>query len=897
MFESLGRIVMRARYLVVLAWLAVALLSATLAPKLSVVGAADESSFLPSDVDSIVARDVLARAFPTESSAGTATIVLVRTTGLTAADHAYASAVAGWLLSAEAPEAVRHVVVGVATAASQPELASMFRSPDGQLELVSVRLRVAPFQRSANDSVDAIRARLTATAPDGLTAHVTGATGIGRDYLSAIVEGTDRTTLVTIVLVIAILLLIYRAPIAALVPLLTIGAAFVTARGLLGVVAEAGWKLPSLMDSFIVVLVFGVGTDYTIFLISRFREELGRHERREAGIVTVGRIGAVITASAATVVVGLSAMAVGRFGLINRMGPGLALAIVVTLVAGLTLAPALLSIAGRHLFWPRHAAMVPPIGREGEAARGSAGSDPTAEPAETGVWAAVARLITTRPGLLSAGVLVLLALPLVGLSQLRTSFDVLSELPATSDARIGFDAVAQHVDRGQLLPVTALIEASGTDLSSPAGVALLDRATRQLRAVPGVKTVRSLVDPAGTGAPLDAFRPSVQLATMAEGFSVPGDPTAALAELLKPATATRLEAAAAYLAGLGAAFPDVASGSAFQGVVGDLGAERAAVVAIQALPEPRDPLRVAQLAAPLASLTGRLRTELTTLGATFAGRSDDLFIPASAAGSSAGQASGTAAGLLATYLSPGRDVARLYVVTAADPYAEAAFSTVRRVRTALGSTELAGSVLIRTYVGGTTAEFADIQTTIDGDLRHVALITVAGIFLVLVLLLRSLVAPVYLVLSVLLSYGTSLGLAALVFQGLLGQPGVNYFIPLIVFVLLVALGSDYNIFLMSRVREEVATRELRAGIRVASIRTGTVITSAGVILAGTFAALISGQLQILFQAGVAVALGVLIDTFLVRSLLVPALTALLGEVSWWPLGRGREHRAKSAPVR
>ncbi len=884
MFESLGRIVIRARYLVVLAWLAVALLSATLAPKLSVVGAADESSFLPSDVDSIVARDVLARAFPTESSAGTATIVLVRRTGLTAADHAYASEVAAWLLSAEAPEAIRHIVVGVATAASQPELVSMFRSPDGQLELVSVRLRVAPFQRSANDGVDAIRARLTATAPGGLAAHVTGAAGIGRDYLSAIVEGTDRTTLVTIVLVIAILLLIYRAPIAALVPLLTIGAAFVTARGLLGVVAEAGWKLPSLMDSFIVVLVFGVGTDYTIFLISRFREELGRHERREAGIVTVGRIGAVITASAATVVVGLSAMAVGRFGLINRMGPGLALAIVVTLVAGLTLAPALLSIAGRHLFWPRHAAMVPPIGREGE-------------PAETGVWAAVARLITTRPGLLSAGVLVLLALPLVGLSQLRTSFDVLSELPATSDARIGFDAVAQHVDRGQLLPVTALIEAPGTDLSSPAGVALLDRATRQLRAVPGVKTVRSLVDPAGTGAPLDAFRPSVQLATMAEGFSVPGDPAAGLAELLKPATATRLEAAAAYLAGLGAAFPDVASGSAFQGVVRDLGAERAAVVAIQALPEPRDPLRVAQLAAPLASLTGRLRTELATLGATFAGRSDDLFIPVSAAGSSAGQASGSAAGLLATYLSPGRDVARLYVVTAADPYAEAAFTTVRQVRTALGSAELAGSVPIRTYVGGTTAEFADIQTTIDGDLRHVALITVAGIFLVLVLLLRSLVAPVYLVLSVLLSYGTSLGLAALVFQGLLGQPGVNYFIPLIVFVLLVALGSDYNIFLMSRVREEAATRELRAGIRVASIRTGTVITSAGVILAGTFAALISGQLQILFQAGVAVALGVLIDTFLVRSLLVPALTALLGEVSWWPLGRGREHRATPAPSR
>jgi len=103
-----------------------------------------------------------------------------------------------------------------------------------------------------------------------------------------------------------------------------------------------------------------------------------------------------------------------------------------------------------------------------------------------------------------------------------------------------------------------------------------------------------------------------------------------------------------------------------------------------------------------------------------------------------------------------------------------------------------------------------------------------------------------------------------------------------VFVLLVALGSDYNIFLMSRVREESETRELREGIRVASARTGTVITSAGLILAGTFGALITSPLQLLFQVGVAVALGVLIDTFVVRSLLVPAVTAFIGERAWWP---------------
>ena len=188
-------------------------------------------------------------------------------------------------------------------------------------------------------------------------------------------------------------------------------------------------------------------------------------------------------------------------------------------------------------------------------------------------------------------------------------------------------------------------------------------------------------------------------------------------------------------------------------------------------------------------------------------------------------------------------------------------------------------------MGGAIAEFADVSDTINGDFSRVSVITLAGILLVLALLLRSVVAPIYLVLTVLLSYGTSMGLASWIFQGLLGQPGVNYFIPLMVFVLLVALGSDYNIFLMSRVREESEGRELREGIRLASARTGAVITSAGVILAGTFAALTMSPLLVLVQVGVIVSLGVLIDTFIVRSLLVPAIAALLGDLSWWPLGR------------
>ena len=124
---------------------------------------------------------------------------------------------------------------------------------------------------------------------------------------------------------------------------------------------------------------------------------------------------------------------------------------------------------------------------------------------------------------------------------------------------------------------------------------------------------------------------------------------------------------------------------------------------------------------------------------------------------------------------------------------------------------------------------------------------------------------------------------------------MNFFLPLMVFVLLVALGSDYNIFLMSRVREESEHRPIRDGIRVASGRTGAVITSAGLILAGTFGSMASAPLIVLFQIGVAVAVGVLIDTFVVRSILVPALTTLVGDRAWWP-SRTRHEAAVPPPV-
>jgi RND superfamily putative drug exporter len=300
----------------------------------------------------------------------------------------------------------------------------------------------------------------------------------------------------------------------------------------------------------------------------------------------------------------------------------------------------------------------------------------------------------------------------------------------------------------------------------------------------------------------------------------------------------------------------------------------------------------AAIQAEIATIGVRLPTELTSLSTTFAARADDLFIPTGLSGKSQASIDQTRA----AYLSGDGTVTRLYAVTADDPYSTAAFDTVARIRGELTGTAVGYGAAARILVGGQSALERDLQETISTDFIRVAALTVVGVLLVLMLLLRSVVAPLYLVGTVLLSYLATLGLGSVLFQDVLGQAGMNYFLPLMVFVLLVALGSDYNIFLMSRVREESAARGTSDGIRIASARTGAVITSAGVILAGTFLAMVASPLTVLFQVGILVAMGVLIDTFIVRSLLVPAITTILGDRAWWPFQHHGAPRAPSAPA-
>ncbi|MFK3678405.1 MMPL family transporter [Microbacterium sp. NPDC090218] len=205
---------------------------------------------------------------------------------------------------------------------------------------------------------------------------------------------------------------------------------------------------------------------------------------------------------------------------------------------------------------------------------------------------------------------------------------------------------------------------------------------------------------------------------------------------------------------------------------------------------------------------------------------------------------------------------------------DAAASTVRELRTELDGMD--------TLVGGVTATSIDTNDASIHDRNLIIPVILVVIMFILMLLLRSVLAPVLLILTTVLSFGTAMGVSAIVFNGIFAFPGADPAVPLFGFVFLVALGIDYNIFLMTRVREESKAHGTREGILRGLSITGGVITSAGLVLAATFAALSVIPILFLVQLAFIVAFGVLLDTFVVRSLLVPALTYDIGKAIWWP---------------
>ena len=255
------------------------------------------------------------------------------------------------------------------------------------------------------------------------------------------------------------------------------------------------------------------------------------------------------------------------------------------------------------------------------------------------------------------------------------------------------------------------------------------------------------------------------------------------------------------------------------------------------------------------------------------------------------------------FVSPNGKTVQFYTsLTAGSPASTPALNAVPSIRTAVTSVQTATKAT-DSGVSGLAPSSYDVSTVSQSDLVEIVPIVIVLLALLLGILLRSVVAPLYLVATVLLSYFAALGIAVLIFQDGVGDAGLNFVLPFLLFIFLMALGEDYNILIMTRIREEAHHLPLREAVANAAHHTGTTVTSAGLILAATFgAAGVTGATSQIKQLGTAIALGVLLDTFLVRTLMVPAIVVLCRRYNWWPSKLARREPAATgqpgpAPVK
>ncbi|MFT4050096.1 MAG: MMPL family transporter [Solirubrobacterales bacterium] len=635
-----------------------------------------DANYLPQSAESLEAIHLEEKAFGDELLSGL--LVYQNRQGLTERDKAAVAAAAAQL--------AKRPVEG------QYGKAVPLFFPDKKSAAVYLQLRAHGDKEVLFAAAERLH-QVAAQAPPNMTVKLTGQAGFFNDQVEIFDQVDSKLLVGTVLLISLLLLLIYRSPFLWLLPLASVGVAEVTSRGLGTELAGQGVTITSQAAALMTVLVFGVGTDYALLIIARYRDELRRvSDRHEAMAVALSRSGPVILASAGTVVAALLCLTLADVNATASAGPIAAMGIAVSMLAMLTLLPALLLVFGRPIFWP----FVPRAGT-------------ASDEMPTNFWSKLAGDIARRPVFLATAVFAVMGVMALGLTL------------------------------------------------KPGGLDLASSFHEPVESVEGMNLLEGAVPPGATG--------------------------------------------------------------------------------------PMTVLVADQKKVPLVVKTLENSNDVAAVG----------------------------------IVQKGKGATRIEATLTESPYSDEAMDAIVRVRDQLHRAT-GGDAL----VSGATAVEADSRHFAAKDNKLIMPLVLLVVFVVLLLLLRSIVAPLVLMLTVVASFLAVMGASFWAFSEIFGYTGVDEYVPLFVFIFLVALGVDYNIFLMARVREEAHAHGAREGMRRGLIVTGGVITSAGIVLAGTFFVMAAMPLTVLTEIGFAIAVGVLFDALVVRTTLVPALGFILGEKMWWP---------------
>ena len=782
MFQAIGHAVARRGSWLVVVWLVVLVAVWRSAPEWNVVAKPGEFDFLPDYTASRQGQKLLSQAFPGDVLGSSVVLVVHREatdSGLTESDQSFVNET---LVPRLRELAEKDTTLFSRIRSPSDELVGpLLVSSDGHAVLVLVELRTDFFDLRNRAPLTAIERLLTElkqsqAMPSGVTVSLSGSATVGRDLNAARIESAYAVELATLSLVVFLLVFIYRAPLPALIPLVTVFIAIKLSLKLLSILALR--DVVGLFDgvqTYVTVILYGAGVDYCLFLTARYREEIEHGATYDQAIQTaLAKVGAALLASAGTVIGGIGMMVFAEFGKFREAGVAISFSLVVVLAAVLTLSSVLLRLAGRWAFWPGRIASVasPALERVVEE------SQPLPLNSVSG-WDRVGHWIAKRPALafsLCVGLMAPFCVVAVVFHQ-HVSYGFLSNLPADAPSVRGTRDLQTHFPGGVTGPLTLVIHSPQSDFASD-----------------DLEFVTTLSDW------LSEHREELQLAD--------------IRSIAHPLGITD------------------AAERAFEGL------SRAQVIARR----------------------GVLRK-----------RSRELYISQSEP--------------LAGH------VMRMDFVFQHDPFSRDSISHLDgvepRIRAEFAKSLPSDATL---HFTGSTPSIRDLKMVRTSDQIRINGLVCLTVFVILVLLLRQPLVCLFLVLSMLLGYATTYGTTLFVFWALdpAGFPGLDWKLPMMLFTILVAVGEDYNIFLMSRVAEEQTRHGPVHGVIVALSKTGGIISSCGVIMAGTFSALMFGSLVSMKQLGFALAFGVLLDTFVIRPILVPAFLVL------WHRPRSRAGKSETA---
>ncbi len=882
-------------------WAALAAFVGLCAPDLTRLAAEGQARMLAADAESRQAALLLNHCWPEQAYSSMAAALLYRPGGLTDEDRRYAADLAQRIGGDQAPADVLRVL----GPNSAPETAARLVSADHTAQLVVVALSSSFVAPGAHETVAWLEKQTVEPGvPAGLQARWTGDAVIGREYMKNVQTSLDRAAVATVLLLLVVLLIVYRSIWLALVPLVTIGASLIVARGVLAWMMLLGWDLSPLVELFLIAVLFGTGTDFCLFLSWRYAERLNPENPVASMRVTLSRSTKPLATSAGTIIVGLLLMGTTRFKLFSSTGPSVAIALALALVATLTLTPALLVLLARA--------------RPG-AFKGLAGGSRE-------LWERIGRLAMARP--LRSWALTILAMLPLSILGMRTHFiqDLLAELPANSPATVDFRLTAAKFDPGMLAPLTVVLE-SDVDLRRSEGLAMIDDVSRLLSHQRMLSEVRSATQPLGSAEPLERARLASRLGVVDQGFvqieAGAGELQKGLSEgaaKLRAAlwlekqtglSLTGAKPAAKQDSGVARASGDDGKGAGTESAramagLGEMGAAAVGLPGLGralsslAVPAPaassasakdakpagekppetmlRDLGRAVQGVGRIAAGAARAHREMTAILTDPVGRRalDRLLINDQTVDENPELLRGFHA-----YITADGRRARIDLTQTDRLFSHAAMDQVltlrRRLTDYLGEYE---GVRVTARIAGANAESADIRALTTADQMQSWIIVPLGVFLVLLAAIRDPLACANLVATMILTYAFALGATHIVFVTVLGAEGLDWKTPYFLFVLLVAVGVDYNVFLMTRLSEESRKRGLREGIILAISHTGGLITSAAAITACSFASFLTSPLGSLRQLGFALAVGILVDAVLVRPVLAPC--------GHWLLRRTRE---------